>query len=130
MCEMSKPCAVFEEDEINSVFYVGQSKIIGDTITDMVAVAADNIQSRTMGRRAGLPAAAHSRRLSAKAGTRALSDQALRLAFAGRRRSSDIYVRQAGAGQPINFAPPGIRQTATGALPPLPQQQQQQQQQQ
>jgi hypothetical protein len=42
---MSKPCAVFEEDGINSAFYVGQSKVIGSTITDMVAVTGDNIQA-------------------------------------------------------------------------------------
>lgn len=42
---LSKPCAVFEEDGLNSAFYVGQSKVIGNTVTDMVAVAADNVQA-------------------------------------------------------------------------------------
>jgi hypothetical protein len=42
---LPKPCAVFEEDGINSAFYVGQSKVIGGTTTDMVAVAADNVQA-------------------------------------------------------------------------------------
>src|SRR5271166_791678 len=42
---MSKPCAVFEEDGLNSAFYVGQSKVIGGTTTDMVAVAGDNVQA-------------------------------------------------------------------------------------
>jgi hypothetical protein len=42
---VSKPCAVFEEDGMNSAFYVGQSKVLGGTTTDMVAVAADNVQA-------------------------------------------------------------------------------------
>jgi len=42
---LSKPCAVFEESGMNSAFYVGQSKVIGGTITDMVAVASDNVQA-------------------------------------------------------------------------------------
>ncbi len=41
----SKPCAVFEEHGINSAFYVGQSKVVAGTTTDMVAVTADNIQA-------------------------------------------------------------------------------------
>src|SRR5689334_22852430 len=41
----SKPCKVFEEEGMNSAFYVGQSKVVGGTTTDMVAVAADNIQA-------------------------------------------------------------------------------------
>ncbi|MBV8612155.1 MAG: DUF2092 domain-containing protein, partial [Acetobacteraceae bacterium] len=35
---VSKPCAVFEQEGLNSAFYVGQSKIIGGTTTDMIAV--------------------------------------------------------------------------------------------
>src|SRR5215471_9172840 len=42
---VTKPCAVFEEHGLNSAFYVGQSKLIGGTTTDMVAVAGDNIQA-------------------------------------------------------------------------------------
>src|SRR5690349_6824175 len=42
---LSKPCAVFEEHGINSAFYVGQSKVVGGTPTDMVAVAGDNVQA-------------------------------------------------------------------------------------
>jgi hypothetical protein len=41
----SKPCAVFEEHGINSAFYVGQSKVVAGTTTDMVAVAADNVEA-------------------------------------------------------------------------------------
>jgi hypothetical protein len=42
---VSKPCAVFEDDGMNSAFYVGQSKVIGGTTTDMVAVTGDNLQA-------------------------------------------------------------------------------------
>jgi len=42
---LSKPCAVFDENGMNSAFYVGQSKVIGGTTTDMVAVASDNVQA-------------------------------------------------------------------------------------
>ncbi len=42
---VSKPCAVFEEDGLNSAFYVGQSKVVAGTTTDMVAVAGDNVQA-------------------------------------------------------------------------------------
>ncbi|MBV8613658.1 MAG: DUF2092 domain-containing protein [Acetobacteraceae bacterium] len=42
---LSKPCKVFEEEGMNSAFYVGQSTVVGGTTTDMVAVAADNVQA-------------------------------------------------------------------------------------
>ncbi len=41
----SKPCGVFEEDGLNSAFYIGQSKVVGGTTTDMIAIAADNVQA-------------------------------------------------------------------------------------
>jgi len=41
---VAKPCVVFEEHGLNSAFYVGQSKLIGGTTTDIVAVAGDNVQ--------------------------------------------------------------------------------------
>lgn len=42
---LSRPCDVFEKEGMNSAFYVGQSHVIGGTTTDMVAVAADNVQA-------------------------------------------------------------------------------------
>jgi hypothetical protein len=42
---LSKPCDVFEKEGMNSAFYVGQSHVVGGTTTDMVAVAADNVQA-------------------------------------------------------------------------------------
>lgn len=42
---LSKPCQVFKEDGMNSAFYVGRSAVVGGTTTDMVAVAADNVQA-------------------------------------------------------------------------------------
>ena len=42
---LSKPCDVFEKEGMNSAFYVGQSHVVGGITTDMVAVAADNVQA-------------------------------------------------------------------------------------
>jgi hypothetical protein len=42
---LSKPCDVFEKEGMNSAFYVGQSHVVGDITTDIVAVAADNVQA-------------------------------------------------------------------------------------
>ncbi len=42
---VSDPCEVFEKQGLNTAFYVGQSKVIGGTVTDMVAVTGDNIQA-------------------------------------------------------------------------------------
>jgi hypothetical protein len=39
------PCAVFKEAGVTSAFYVGQSKVIGGTVTDMVAVASPDVQA-------------------------------------------------------------------------------------
>lgn len=41
----TRPCDVFKEHGLNSAFYVGQSKVVGAATTDMIAVAADNIQA-------------------------------------------------------------------------------------
>lgn len=41
---ISQPCAVFEK-KMGSAFYVGQSKVIGGTTTDMLAVAGDDVQA-------------------------------------------------------------------------------------
>ncbi len=41
---VSDPCAVFAE-KMKSAFYVGQSKVVGGTTTDMVAVAGDDVQA-------------------------------------------------------------------------------------
>lgn len=42
---LSHPCQVFKENGMKSAFYVGQSKVIGGTTTDMVAVAGDDVQA-------------------------------------------------------------------------------------
>jgi hypothetical protein len=41
---LSKPCAVFDK-VMKSAFYIGQSKVVGGTTTDMVAVAGDDVQA-------------------------------------------------------------------------------------
>ena len=40
---VSKPCDVFEKAGLDSAFYVGQSRIVGGTTTDMVAVEGQDI---------------------------------------------------------------------------------------
>lgn len=42
---LSKPCDVFEKEGMDSAFYVGQSHVVGGTATDMIAVAAENVQA-------------------------------------------------------------------------------------
>ncbi len=42
---VSDPCEIFEKHGLNSAFYVGQSRLVGGTMTDMVAVAGDNVQA-------------------------------------------------------------------------------------
>ncbi len=42
---LSKPCDVFEKEGIETAFYVGQSHVVGGVTTDMVAVAAENVQA-------------------------------------------------------------------------------------
>ena len=41
---VSEPCGVFDK-KMKSAFYVGQSKVVGGTTTDMVAVAGDDVQA-------------------------------------------------------------------------------------
>ncbi|MBS0639240.1 MAG: DUF2092 domain-containing protein [Proteobacteria bacterium] len=42
---VADPCEVFERRGLESAFYVGQSKVIGGTVTDMVAIAGRNVQA-------------------------------------------------------------------------------------
>lgn len=41
---VSHPCAVLDKN-VTSAFYVGQSVVVGDTVTDMVAIAGDGLQA-------------------------------------------------------------------------------------
>jgi hypothetical protein len=41
---VSDPCAVFRR-RMGSAFYVGQSKVVGGTTTDMIAVAGEDVQA-------------------------------------------------------------------------------------
>lgn len=42
---VGNPCEVFEKRGLESAFHVGQSRVIGGTVTDMVAIAGRNIQA-------------------------------------------------------------------------------------
>jgi len=41
---VAQPCAVLDKN-VTSAFYVGQSKVVGDTTTDMVAIAGEGLQA-------------------------------------------------------------------------------------
>jgi hypothetical protein len=112
---LSKPCAVFEEDGINSAFYVGQSKVVGGTTTDMVAVAGDNLQAELwIGADDHLPRLvrvvyphepAHALYQTEYSDWH-LMDSADPGTFAS---------EKAAQGKPMKFAPPGLRETPPGA---------------
>ncbi|MBV8613655.1 MAG: DUF2092 domain-containing protein, partial [Acetobacteraceae bacterium] len=112
---VSKPCAVFEQEGLNSAFYVGQSKIIGGTTTDMIAVAADNIQAELwIGAQDHLPRMV--RVVYPQEPAHALyqteySDWRLMDAVDPATFTSD----KAAKGKPMRFAPPGLREQAKQA---------------
>ena len=43
---LSDPCKGFEEHKLTSAFVIGQSRLIGGTLTDMVAVASPTVQAQ------------------------------------------------------------------------------------
>ena len=43
---LSDPCKGFEEHKLTSAFVIGQSRLIGDTLTDMVAIASPTVQAQ------------------------------------------------------------------------------------
>src|SRR5262249_13433088 len=112
---LPKPCAVFEEHGLNSAFYVGQSKVVARTTTDMVAVAGDNVQAELW-----IGAADHLPRLvrvvyphepahalyQTEYSDWKLSDSADQTAFAS---------EKAAKAKPMKFQPPGLREA-----PPTP----------
>ena len=117
---MSKPCAVFEQDGLNSAFYIGQSKIIGDTVTDMVAVAADNVQGELwIGAEDHLPRLI--RVVYPHEPAHALYQTEYSQWHLMDSADPGIFTSdKALHGKPIQFAPPGLREAppATPAAPP------------
>jgi len=118
---MSKPCAVFEQEGLNSAFYVGQSKVIGGTVTDMVAVAADNLQGELW-----IGAEDHLPRLIRVVYPHEPAHALYQTEYSDWHLTDSVdpgtfTSDKAAHGRPIQFAPPGLRE----ALPPaLPSQQQ------
>lgn len=113
----SKPCAVFEEHGINSAFYVGQSKVVAGTTTDMVALTADNIQAELwIGIADHLPRLvrvvyphepAHALYQTEYSDWR-LTDSADAATFSS---------EKAAKGKPMKFAPPGLREPPPAKQP-------------
>lgn len=119
---LSKPCAVFEEDGLNSAFYVGQSKVVGGTTTDMVAVAGDNAQAELwIGADDHLPRMV--RVVYPHEPAHALyqteySNWHLTASFDPSTFTSD----KAAKGKPMPFAPPGLREPPPKPGTPPPKQ--------
>ncbi|HKM61728.1 MAG TPA: DUF2092 domain-containing protein [Acidisphaera sp.] len=112
---MSKPCAVFEQEGLNSAFYVGQSKIIGGTTTDMVAVAADNVQGELW-----IGATDHLPRLIRVVYPHEPAHALYQTEYSDWHLVDSVdpatfASERAAKGKPMNFAPPGLRE-----VPALP----------
>jgi hypothetical protein len=107
---MSKPCAAFEEDGLNSAFYVGQSKVAAGTTTDMVAITADNIQAELwIGTEDHLP------RLVRVVYPHEPAHALYQTAYSDWRLSDSVdpgtfTSDKAAKGRPMKFAPPGLRE--------------------
>lgn len=112
---VSKPCAVFEEHGLNSAFYVGQSKVIAGTTTDMVAVAGDNVQAELW-----IGAVDHLPRLVRVVYPHEPAHALYQTEYSGWHLNDGIEPgafksARAAKGKPMAFAPPGLRE------PPPPQ---------
>jgi len=107
---LSKPCKVFEEEGMNSAFYVGQSKVVGGTTTDMVAVAADNIQAELW-----IGAADHLPRLVRVVYPHEPAHALYQTEYSDWRLTdsvdpSSFASDKAAKAKPMSFAPPGLQE--------------------
>jgi hypothetical protein len=109
---LSKPCAVYQEDGLNSAFYVGQSKVVAGTTTDMVAITGDNIQAELwIGAQDRLP------RLVRVVYPHEPAHALYQTEFSEWRLIDSVdpgtfSSDQAAKGKPMAFAPPGLRSPA------------------
>jgi hypothetical protein len=119
---LSKPCAVFEEAGMNSAFYVGQSKVTGGTTTDMVAVAADNVQAELW-----IGADDHLPRLVRVVYPHEPAHSLYQTEYSNWHLTDSVdpgsfTSDKAAKGKPMPFSPPGLREPPPkpGAPPPKP----------
>jgi len=113
----SKPCAVFEEHGINSAFYVGQSKVVGGTPTDMVAITADNIQAELW-----IGTADHLPRMVRVVYPHEPAHALYQTEYSDWRLSNSVdpasfSSEKAKKGRPMPFAPPGLREPPPAKQP-------------
>ena len=111
---VSQPCAVFDK-QMTSAFYVGQSKVVADTITDMVAVAGEDVQAELW-----IGAADHLPRLLRVVYPHEPAHALYQTEYSEWRLDYSIdpgafKSDRAAKGKPMPFAPPGA-----GQLPPNP----------
>lgn len=111
---VSKPCAVFD-NRMTTAFYVGQSKVIGDTTTDMVAVAGEDVQAELW-----IGAADHLPRLIRVVYPQEPAHALYQTEYSKWHIGDSIdpgtfESDRAAKGKPMPFAPPGA-----GQLPPNP----------
>ncbi|MBD0274908.1 MAG: DUF2092 domain-containing protein, partial [Acetobacteraceae bacterium] len=112
---VSAPCAVFDGHAVDSAFYIGQSRVVGGTVTDMVAVASPTVQAQLrIGAEDRLPRMvrvvypkepAHALYQTEYSNWRLL-DAAEPGSFASERASR---------GRPMAFAPPAAREPQSGS---------------
>lgn len=117
---VSAPCALFDGHEINSAFYIGQSRVVAGTVTDMVALAGDRIQAQLwIGAEDKLPRLV--RVTYPKEPARALYETAYsnwRITDAA--EAGAFASARAAQGRPIEFAPPAGRAPPGVAPAPAP----------
>jgi hypothetical protein len=111
---VSDPCAVFDK-RMTTAFYVGQSKVVGGTTTDMVAVAGEDVQAELwIGTADHLPRLL--RVVYPQEPAHALYQTEYSDWHVGDSIDPGVFASdRAAKGKPMPFAPPGA-----GQLPPNP----------
>jgi hypothetical protein len=111
---VSAPCAVFDK-RMTTAFYVGQSKVVGNTTTDIVAVAGEEVQAELW-----IGAADHLPRLLRVVYPQEPAHALYQTEYSdwhlGDSIDPGVFASdRAAKGKPMPFAPPGA-----GQLPPTP----------
>lgn len=111
---VSEPCAVFDK-RMSTAFYVGQSNIVGNITTDMIAVAGEDVQAELW-----IGAADHLPRLLRVVYPHEPAHALYQTEYSdwhiGDTVEPGVFASdRAAKGKPMPFAPPGA-----GQLPPTP----------
>lgn len=115
---LSDPCAVFDEAGVTSAFYVGQSKVVGGTTTDMVAIASADLQAELW-----VGAEDHLPRLTRVVYVHEPAHALYQTAYSNWRISDSVdpalfTSEKAAKGKPMPFAPPPASQARPGPKAP------------